>query len=381
MLTSLRLENFKSFADQRVELGPVTLLVGANASGKSNFLEALRFLQGLARGLTVEEALDGAGDAWPGIRGGARECCFRGGEAFSITSEWRVEGMAFQYRLACTGPAWRMLTEELCAGGESGQMRLIFRQETKVSRKHSPRTSLAARSFTEGLTDREAPAVLTAIQGLTRELESLAFLDLRPDRMREYAPTGKQEMGEHGEFVWSVLHRLTRAPEERAALVDWVSDFCAPELVDLHFTETDLGDVMAAGIERDGTRVSARAMSDGTLRFLGLIAALRYAPNVALQMMEDIETGLHPARLGVLAQLLELRRQEATSQVIATTHSAPLLGALSPEILRDAVVFARTPDSPGTLMRRLGDLPHYEEVVARRGIEHLFTTQWLERAL
>lgn len=378
MLTSLRLENFKSFADQRVELGPVTLLVGANASGKSNFLEALRFLQGLARGLTVEEALDGAGDTWSGIRGGARECCFKGGGEFSITSEWCIEGVRYEFVLACSmTPSPQISISHITAPDLPEEVPQLART---VALPNGPRfqlPGLRALANRSPMSDR----IRTMATHIVGELESLAFLDIRPDRMREYAPANKQEMGEHGEFVWSVLQRLTKTADERAALVDWVSDFCAPELVDLHFTETDLGDVMAAGIEGDGTKVSARAMSDGTLRFLGLITELRYAPGTALQLMEDIETGLHPARLGVLGQLLELRRREAISQVIATTHSASLLGVLSPEILRDTVVFARTPETPGTVMRRLADLPHFDEVVARRGIEHLFTTQWLERAL
>src|SRR5580692_4355524 len=45
MLERLRLTDFKSFVDEEAELSPLTLLVGANASGKSNFLDALRFLQ------------------------------------------------------------------------------------------------------------------------------------------------------------------------------------------------------------------------------------------------------------------------------------------------------------------------------------------------
>ncbi len=45
MLERLRLTDFKSFVDEEAELAPLTLLVGANASGKSNFLDALRFLR------------------------------------------------------------------------------------------------------------------------------------------------------------------------------------------------------------------------------------------------------------------------------------------------------------------------------------------------
>ena len=50
MLKQIRIIDFKSFADEEVALAPLTLLVGANASGKSNFLDALWFLHGLPLG-------------------------------------------------------------------------------------------------------------------------------------------------------------------------------------------------------------------------------------------------------------------------------------------------------------------------------------------
>jgi len=50
MLTSITIRNFKSFHEATLPLAPLTLLIGANASGKSNAIEAIRFLSWLARG-------------------------------------------------------------------------------------------------------------------------------------------------------------------------------------------------------------------------------------------------------------------------------------------------------------------------------------------
>jgi AAA15 family ATPase/GTPase len=49
MLTRLSLERFKNFYDTTLELGPLTLLVGTNASGKSNLRDAFRFLHVVSR--------------------------------------------------------------------------------------------------------------------------------------------------------------------------------------------------------------------------------------------------------------------------------------------------------------------------------------------
>src|SRR5258708_4920479 len=88
MLKGLRLVDFKNFADAELTMGPFTLRVGANASGKSNVREALRFLHGVGRGYKLAEIFDekwSAGERqWEGIRGGQREASFRGAPTFTI---------------------------------------------------------------------------------------------------------------------------------------------------------------------------------------------------------------------------------------------------------------------------------------------------------
>ena len=59
MITSVRMVNFKNFADETLKVGPFTIIVGANASGKSNIRDAFRFLHGIGRGYTLAEILGG----------------------------------------------------------------------------------------------------------------------------------------------------------------------------------------------------------------------------------------------------------------------------------------------------------------------------------
>jgi AAA15 family ATPase/GTPase len=59
MICELKIRNFNSLESVDLKLGNFNLLVGANASGKSNFLEALRFLQGVGNGFSIDEVLDG----------------------------------------------------------------------------------------------------------------------------------------------------------------------------------------------------------------------------------------------------------------------------------------------------------------------------------
>ncbi len=74
MITSLRLVSFKNFADETLRVGPFTLIVGTNASGKSNIRDAFRFLHGIGRGYTLAEILGGkygggGQKEWDPIRG------------------------------------------------------------------------------------------------------------------------------------------------------------------------------------------------------------------------------------------------------------------------------------------------------------------------
>jgi hypothetical protein len=63
MITSIRMVNFKNFVDETLRLGPFTMVVGTNASGKSNIRDAFRFLHGIGRGYTLMEVVGGNG-AW-----------------------------------------------------------------------------------------------------------------------------------------------------------------------------------------------------------------------------------------------------------------------------------------------------------------------------
>src|SRR5262249_24516602 len=88
MIESLRLERFKNFQDATMKLGPFTVLIGANASGKSNIRDAFRFLHGIGRGYSLAEILgekyQGGERVWSGIRGGTREIAFSGSDLFTI---------------------------------------------------------------------------------------------------------------------------------------------------------------------------------------------------------------------------------------------------------------------------------------------------------
>ncbi len=100
MLKELQLTNFKSFAGdaEPIPFAPVTILVGANASGKSNVFDAVRFLQGIGMGLSIAEILtgklEGGREVQPGLRGGTEEVCWAGEDAFTLQTKGDFRAVA-----------------------------------------------------------------------------------------------------------------------------------------------------------------------------------------------------------------------------------------------------------------------------------------------
>ena len=78
MITALELCDFKNFAEEKLRVGPFTVVVGANASGKSNIRDAFRILHGIGRGYTLADIVGGKYGTgghveWEQIRGATNE--------------------------------------------------------------------------------------------------------------------------------------------------------------------------------------------------------------------------------------------------------------------------------------------------------------------
>ena len=112
--------------------------------------------------------------------------------------------------------------------------------------------------------------------------------------------------------------------------------------------------------------------SDGTLRFLAMVAAFLGPEPARLYFFEELETGLHPTRLHLLLQLIEGRVQAGASQVIATTHSPQLLAFLAPATVADAILAYRKEGDPQQSLVRLNELPGAGELFDQQNVSRLF---------
>lgn len=410
MLQKIRLKRFKSFSDQEIQLSPLTICVGANASGKSNLFDAIRFLQGAGEGLLFRDIFQGVWkggrEVWPGLRGGAQEAVYGDATDFELATVSEIQGIVSNYVIGCqSSPVPLLMRETLrlpthkatifdtaskTLGGqrgpnEGGEIRVALPPDGQgtipISTHSASRSLLGQLRPVHGMD----PGFWSAIEAQQKHLESAYFLDITPSRMRGYVSKQVDQLGAEGEHLSGVLWNMTqREAQAEQDIVDWLTELCAQEFSGLDFVETELGDVMLEVIEQGGQRVSARSLSDGTLRFLGLVVALLTTPAGSLLLLEEIENGLHPSRVHLLVQLVEEITAQRDVQVIATTHSAQVLESLSRENLMNAVLFARqekNSHTPGTVMRRFADIPDLSAALKKKPIEDLYLSRWLENVL
>lgn len=95
MIKELNLNNWKSFSNAKLYIDPMTFIIGTNASGKSNVLDALSFLHFISMGMPIETVLK------EHIRGGAEWAVRKGCNSFSLTIIDEQNGYDYEYQVVC----------------------------------------------------------------------------------------------------------------------------------------------------------------------------------------------------------------------------------------------------------------------------------------
>ncbi len=407
-ITRLVLHDFKGFHHSELDMSGFTVVVGTNASGKSNLRDAFRFLHGIGRGYTLAEIIgekwiEGGVPVWRGIRGGTREATFENAGSFSLevriailaNGKRRTAIYAIEVNVPTDGRTVRVLRERLEVEGK-GSFILDSQPVVDTARHNSQRYVRLRRwrkrvGSVDGLIDRPAlsqvaddqksPRDARAYAELTLEaLRSMRFLDLSPEAMRLPSIPGQVVLGDRGENLSSVLQAICEDPARKSAITGWLRQLTPLDVVDFDFAQDAAGRVLLALIEADGRRVSANSASDGTLRFLAMIGAFLGPDPARFYFLEELETGLHPTRLNLLLELIETQTSRGISQVVATTHSPQLLTLLSEQSMEAAVLAYRLRGHQDQRLTRIVDLPDARRVLKSQDLMRLHATGWLEDA-
>ncbi len=444
MISELKIRNFKSLESVDLKLGHFNLLVGANASGKSNFLDALRFLQGVGRGLSISEILDGkpqlsSTSRWDGIRGGAKYVAFRKRDGRRAS---RIDFDVSFHDVEILGPSGEPLRYRVCfsadadapyAFEDSPSLRnpdiaasyqavfdILVQAYWQSSDIHSKDLIFTTQgAITEIIThlDRQDISQLTAqwvalkpkIDATNKALEKIKeqiadipkkIIDGPNESFRSaYAVDNLSSMQfldplpaalrGYSSKVWrlgedgegfAALIHEIETNKSKPALLEWLKELRPDEISDVYAIPGAVNDYMAAIREGD-TEFPAPSISEGTLRFIALAAAFFQPSMPKILVIEEIEKGLHPSRLRLLLELMRSQSKRTGTQVFATTHSPTLLAWLTEEDRKTTFVCTRDAESGATKMRSLAEIPRFEQLLEEGShIDELFAEGWLESA-
>lgn len=340
-LTSLSVRGFKSLEKlDAFTPGDVTVLIGANGSGKSNLFECFRFIRAIA----------GSGlQSYVETHGGAGRFFFRGPKH---TRELRI-GLKFDgllFEITCqSDPAGRMLVTDdaityfLNDGSNS--------LSSRVSANAQPESSLLSRREDPVLFG-SGPARGTCFQQAIARWEVLHLNDSSPlaGIRREANAHHHDVLEDDGSNLGAVLLELLGS--ESYGLIRDVVRRVAPFFEDFLIDSVvrDGRETVRLGWTHRGVREPFQAadFSDGTLRFIALATALlRPNPSTPL-FIDEPELGLHPYAVGLFADLVRMASKR--TQVIISTQSPALVDRFEPA---EVVVVSRK--GGGTALERLDE--------------------------
>jgi predicted ATPase len=419
MIQKLSLYNFKNFRDATLRLGSFSVLVGTNASGKSNVRDAFRVLHAIGRGYRLGEVFgekrsESGEQQWTGIRGGTREAAFHGEQEFGIEVDLRLvlprgkkpkpvkyhididtgerkeapsrDPRVVKERLEVEGYNFPILDshpEGTAIGTDRDHIRVKVRKPTRG--RHPNIQFLNSRPVLTQMTGHDSENVVPSQARIANRVASslarMRFLDLSPEAMREPSVPGQTVLGDRGENLSSVLKAICEDEKLKGQLTDWIRELTPMDAVDFEFPTDFQGRTLVTLVEQGGEKTSAYSASDGTLRFLAVIAALLGPEHADLYFIEELENGIHPTRIDLLLQLIEQSVAPEEVQVVATTHSPQLLRLLNEKTLESASVVYRYEGRPEAQITRVQDIPYADQVLERRDLGRLFESGWLEDSL
>ncbi len=358
-LRSIELKNLLSYGPEgvKLELEPLNVLIGANATGKSNLLQALRLLQAVPRDIKAPPRWDNSGVGewmWKGNEEGQAEI------VASFDTSVVDPPLSYLVRFhAERSPAYERLKvdEERIFDTSTVESPdpdpIVWRRagEVNLLRLDTAQTVTIKVKDDESLFSQiRDPSAYSYLSHIGDPLQNISFFsgwkagNRLHQAQRADLPSGF--LLEDGSNLGLALNDLLRRPGLLGVMVEklrlihaWVE----------HIVLNVRGGFVEVTLHEKGLKsaVPASRLSDGTLHFLCLLAILLHPEPPPLVCIEEPELGLHPDAVSALGELLI--DASSRTQLIVTTHSPSLISALSN--VPEAVVVCERGDAGTTLTR------------------------------
>ena len=364
MITSVKISGFKSFGYDAapITLGPLNFVVGANASGKTNFVSALRFLkEAVLRGL--DSAVGNLGepsDVFSKCKGGELsvsplaisirlgDADSLGGISYRQGEEYSIKDLAYDLHVArVTTLGQPVVKSESLQAQMSGprgerdayelrrdEKEIIINDpvEERETKTKNPSAHVAERDATKLVV---GSSFLSTPCSIFRDcLEHWHLFDIKPDVARQPARLSlTTRFGEGGGNLAAILQQIGGLDGNgtmrailsglRGAVPDVEGVKPIPFGQEGHWSFELIENHIKGSL-------SSRSVSDGTVRLLALLIIANWITRWAsLVVIEEPENGLHPHLSEQIVDLL--RHASGNCQIIVTTHNPAFLDHLKPE--------------------------------------------------
>ena len=350
--TEVSIRGFRRLHDVRLTLAPLSVMIGANGTGKTSILDALSLLAWSAQsrltpalsdlsGLANVLTYDRADELVLGISADVP-----GHEPLDYLLRLRPQALAHSIReetLSQQRKGYRHPFLHI----HSSERDVLYFDPTRIELlaptwEHNPlETSLA-----------QVPKMFQEPEDFRRRLASSTFyhvlnVDPRSPVRLPQAIAPAELPGRNGEDLVSCLFYLRETNRERFEAIEDSLRAAFPRFERLDFPPVAAGTLGLAWRERGFSKpMYTHQLSEGTLRFLWLTTLLQSPGLTALTLLDEPEVSLHPELLSLLAD--QLREASRRTQIVVATHSDTLLRFLEP---REVVVLDSTDDGMTTLTR------------------------------
>lgn len=359
LIHAIKLNSFLSFGDtsEAIPLKSLNVIIGPNGSGKSNLLESIELLRS-----APEQFLKPISDG-----GGVRDWLWKGASKIPvasldvvITNPKGPQNLRYQLAFTEVGQRFTIVDErienEKPDGAQHTQPYFYyhFNNGRPALNVKGDRRSLQQEDVDlekSILSQRRDPdqypeiTYLGQVLGKIRLYREWSFGRYTIPRLPQKADLPNDMLEPDGSNLGLVLNRLRRDPAVKQRLLKALQALYSG--IDDYDVQIEGGTVQVF-FHEGRFNIPATRLSDGTLRYLCLLAILCHPSPPPLVCIEEPELGLHPDVLPALAELL--KEASERTQIIITTHSDVLVDAMTD--CPEAVLVAEKTDS-GSILTRL----------------------------
>ena len=334
-LDSITIEGFRSIKCIECRIEPINLVIGANGSGKSNFIGAFSFLREICNGRLRDYVIRS---------GGADKVLHFGSKTTSrlrVHVSFQEEVDQYEISLIATDG------DELSPIDES----VYFWNKEKYQEPYDVRL-LASASAEAGISRQQEASLVRNVQKRLHQWSVYHFHDTGSGSpIKKTADVDDNRFLRHdGANLPAFLYLLSKKHKESFDQICRTVRLVAPFFDRFHLQPQALNEdkIRLEWQHRAWDRyLDASSLSDGTLRFIVLATLLlqpaELRPSVIL--LDEPELGLHPYAITILASLI--KQASVETQLVLATQSAPLLDHFSP----DSVLVAERVDGATTFTR------------------------------